>query len=77
MTQSRTESMSSLAFCFPNFNSLHGLPMFTLFQTLRMKQDLKEWIKRCGTCIQGTITQPLKEQNSAICGNMDGPRVSY
>ena len=46
MTQSRTECMSSLAFCFPNFNSLLGLPIFILFQTLKMKKDLKERIKK-------------------------------
>ena len=29
--------------------------------------------KRCGTYTQGSITQPQKECNNALCSNMDGP----
>ena len=31
-------------------------------------------LRRCGTYTQQNTTQPQKEQNNAICSNMDGTR---
>ena len=34
-------------------------------------------LRRCGTYIQWNTTQPIKEQNNAICSNMNTTRDSH
>ena len=49
-----------------SYNPRHG-------NNLNIHQQMTGW-RRCGTYIQWNITQPWKEQNNAICSNMDGSR---
>ena len=49
-----------------------------LYKTARTWKQLKcpsteEWIKRCGTYMQWSITQPSERKNG-ICSNVDEPR---
>ena len=51
--------------------------LFTIAKTGKQPKCLltDEWIKKMWYTM--AITQPLKEQNNAICHNMDGPRDSH
>ena len=53
--------------------------MFTVFTIARTWKKSKcpsteEWIKKMWYTYTMEFTQPKKEQNNAICSNMDGPR---
>ena len=50
--------------------------LFTIARTWKQSKcpSTDEWIKNCGTYIQWYITRHKKEQNCAICRDVDGPR---